>query len=370
MNEDLYQIMASAIKKCRLEKGYTQEKLAEMLGVSVPAVSKWETGHSVPDIAMLSPLARALGTTPDELLRFRQELPEEEVIHLMTQVKACCEKEGFEQGMALAGELVREYPSSELLKLRAANAVLIYAYTIPEDYTDEEYEKIQENSIRWFEELSRDAKDQEIKKAAAIALISQYISGNKLEEAEALIDSIPAQEYDAARMKTTLYFLKGEEEKAMEAAQQFLFRDIQYVRNGLLSMYSVAMKRKDYGRALSYALEFERIGREYSPAMGSGAECVVKAYLAAGDTANALSWFSRYVDAIIQMSENFEESIYFDAIACKLNIARTTQGKATAENLKEGLYKSILMNPMYSRLEEFDVFREDMARLKEHMGRY
>ena len=56
------------IAEMRKAKGMTQEQLAAALGVSAPAVSKWETGSSYPDITLLCPLARALGSNVDSLL--------------------------------------------------------------------------------------------------------------------------------------------------------------------------------------------------------------------------------------------------------------------------------------------------------------
>lgn len=56
------------IAALRREKGFKQEELAEMLGVSSQAVSKWENDVSCPDIMMLHPLSEALGITVDELL--------------------------------------------------------------------------------------------------------------------------------------------------------------------------------------------------------------------------------------------------------------------------------------------------------------
>lgn len=52
----------------RKENGWTQKQLAEQIGVSDKAVSKWERGLSLPDIALLEPLAGALGVTVAELL--------------------------------------------------------------------------------------------------------------------------------------------------------------------------------------------------------------------------------------------------------------------------------------------------------------
>ena len=52
----------------RRAAGLTQEALAEKLGVSSQAVSKWENDQSCPDIALLPELAKILGCTTDELL--------------------------------------------------------------------------------------------------------------------------------------------------------------------------------------------------------------------------------------------------------------------------------------------------------------
>lgn len=56
------------IAALRKEKGYTQKELAELLYVSNKAVSKWETGVSIPDTTLLVPLAEALGVSVTELL--------------------------------------------------------------------------------------------------------------------------------------------------------------------------------------------------------------------------------------------------------------------------------------------------------------
>ncbi len=52
----------------RKAKGITQEDLAEQLGISAQAVSKWENDIACPDIQLLVPLSKIFGTTTDELL--------------------------------------------------------------------------------------------------------------------------------------------------------------------------------------------------------------------------------------------------------------------------------------------------------------
>lgn len=53
----------------RKSKGYTQQEVADILGVSNKTVSSWECGGSCPDISMLPAIAELYGVTCDELLR-------------------------------------------------------------------------------------------------------------------------------------------------------------------------------------------------------------------------------------------------------------------------------------------------------------
>ena len=62
------QSLGKRISQYRKSKGLTQDKLAEQLGVTAQAVSKWENDQSCPDITMLPKLAEIFDITTDELL--------------------------------------------------------------------------------------------------------------------------------------------------------------------------------------------------------------------------------------------------------------------------------------------------------------
>lgn len=66
------------IAEARKAKGLTQRQLAETLHISDRTVSKWERGAGFPDVALLEPLADALGLTVRSLLRGEAEPPEAE----------------------------------------------------------------------------------------------------------------------------------------------------------------------------------------------------------------------------------------------------------------------------------------------------
>jgi len=61
-------ITGGTIKALREQRKLTQKALADKLGVSDKAVSKWETGRGLPDLSLLEPLGRVLGVSVAELL--------------------------------------------------------------------------------------------------------------------------------------------------------------------------------------------------------------------------------------------------------------------------------------------------------------
>ena len=86
--------IGSRIAAKRKARGMTQEELANTLGVSSQAVSKWENDVSCPDISLLPQLAKALGCTTDALLTGKEDVvhviptaqrkkPEEQILRVL-----------------------------------------------------------------------------------------------------------------------------------------------------------------------------------------------------------------------------------------------------------------------------------------------
>ena len=68
------------IASLRKEKGMTQLDLAEKIGVTDKAVSKWERDLSCPDVNTISQLAELFGISVDELMQIKSEVQEEKKI--------------------------------------------------------------------------------------------------------------------------------------------------------------------------------------------------------------------------------------------------------------------------------------------------
>lgn len=98
------------IAALRKSKSMTQEQLALALGVSPPAVSKWETGASCPDIALLCPLARALNTNVDTLLQFEETLTEVQIDERLNEIVETARNLGYEAADTMIQSLLHTYP--------------------------------------------------------------------------------------------------------------------------------------------------------------------------------------------------------------------------------------------------------------------
>ena len=128
---------------CRREKNLTQRQLADLVGVSDKAVSKWETGRGLPEASSMAPLCEALGINVNELLRGEripgeeyQEKAEETMVKLAEMKedikkvnwKMNSMKKGIGFGAALA--MVISYQTNSSIALAIVHGILGWIYVI------------------------------------------------------------------------------------------------------------------------------------------------------------------------------------------------------------------------------------------------
>lgn len=111
--------IGESIRHHRKRLNLTQLELAERVGVSVQAISKWETNTGLPDISMAVPLARALGTTTDELLQFGQRRKEQEQLWMDTLHRCGDDPHAL---LPVAFAALKEFPWDRQFLYRAAVA--------------------------------------------------------------------------------------------------------------------------------------------------------------------------------------------------------------------------------------------------------
>ena len=139
------------IRQRRRELSLTQEQVAAYLGVSTPAVNKWEKGSTYPDITLLPALARLLRTDLNTLLSFQEDLSDVEIETFVDHLDQMVQEQGYQAAFQAAWDKVQEYPTCEALLYSAAlyleGALSLYPVQQPEEY--------QTTLETWYQRLAR-----------------------------------------------------------------------------------------------------------------------------------------------------------------------------------------------------------------------
>lgn len=98
------------IRRCRQEKGMTQEMLAETLGVSFQAISRWETGAAYPDIEMLPRIARFFSVSMDQLMGTDRISMDEKKNEYRQRLQSLKTEGKYDEALLLWREMIYEYP--------------------------------------------------------------------------------------------------------------------------------------------------------------------------------------------------------------------------------------------------------------------
>ena len=114
------------LKKLRRDRGNTQEDLANHLGISVQAISKWEMGASYPDMTMIPTLAAFFKVSLDELFDFDVSNVEREIEEIRLE-KNKYFWNNFEKAEQILLDGLKHYPSSIQLKTELME---LYAYNV------------------------------------------------------------------------------------------------------------------------------------------------------------------------------------------------------------------------------------------------
>ena len=107
------------IKQLRLNKGVTQESLANALGVTYQAVSRWENETTMPDITLLPQISVFFGVSIDELFEFTEKSQYERIQNMLGEKSALTDAEFESAKFFLEKQLTKESNSIEAIKLLA-----------------------------------------------------------------------------------------------------------------------------------------------------------------------------------------------------------------------------------------------------------
>ncbi|RAU97889.1 helix-turn-helix domain-containing protein [Paenibacillus sp. YN15] len=352
--------MGDVILALRKKRGLTQEQLAAKVGVSAGAVSKWETGGSSPDIFLLSPLARALDTTPDELLSFRRELPEEELARIKEELRNLYLFDSYAAGEASAERYMKEYPNSGRLKLVAAGLGQMFL-GLREGLPEEEIEAKLRRCLSLLQEAAESCGDERREEALFVSA-GIHMRLNEPEVAEALLRDLPAgRGADPMNLYPAVLLKLGRYPRMVELCQQQLLQHV--TLSGVMLSY-LAQAADGEGREADkrlYLTAAHQLERLFGLHMGAGARGLALQSLRSGHTDEAARWFGEYAEMVLGMEPDYRSSPYFGNI--KLEVDPSGQLE-----IGKRLLASLLEEKEWEPLSGLPVYEAALSRIRARLG--
>ncbi|CCL13728.1 HTH-type transcriptional regulator [Clostridioides difficile] len=246
------QIKIGKVIQClRKERNLTQEQLAKFIGVSTPAVSKWESGNSYPDIELLPLLADFFNVSIDKLLNYKIDLSEEEVMKIYKELESGFArieidlsteepKEEFRQDLEsvkkLSNMYIEKYPKSYLLKLRICSLYQMYSYKFGKSELNDRVKE----TTNILEDIVRNTDDIQIKETALIILSNAYCMLEDYEKAELYLNMIHKSIGDTSVNLAMIYLNQNRLEEAEILLQNKLFSNVFNISmdcKGIINVY-------------------------------------------------------------------------------------------------------------------------------------
>ena len=350
-------VVGDVIYTLRKEKGITQEQLANFIGVSTAAVSKWESGISYPDITLLPIIATFFNITIDRLLNFKIELSDEEVMEIFKECEKLFTTGELEKGIEKSKGSISKYPHSYYLKFRIGFLFSMYSWKAIDE---EDGMKMIGYSIKLFEDIARDCNKVELVEQALFQLGALYPAINEEDKAIEALNKIKKSQLDPNIILANIHIRKKEFKKARQILQSNLFKsinDISITCMGLANSYM--QDKKDVDMIEKYHNLSINIRKTISSNRHTGLSLsneylnYAHIYLKFNEVEKALNILGKMVEDI--RIHDINKPIKFSSVWCFNEIP---EGERTITmNLYENIFK-IFEAPEFNLIREKEKFTD------------
>jgi len=236
--------VGNIIRKYRKDKNMTQEEMAKRLGVTAPAVNKWENGNSLPDISLLSPIGRLLNISIDTLLSHERELSNVEANRLVEEAHDRLKTESFDDVFQWMKQCFAEYPNCHFLILWMAR--IFDSHLSMSEVADREHydDYILDCYTRVLE-----SDNEAMRNAAAEALYVFHINKEDYKKAEEYLAYYSQENPERKRRQALIYSKTGRQEEAYKMYEELLYAGYQSLSTTFHNIYILALEDSDFDKA-------------------------------------------------------------------------------------------------------------------------
>lgn len=246
------------IREKRKELSLTQEQMADFLGVSTPAVNKWEKGSTYPDITLLPALARLLKIDLNTLMSFNDDLTDIEIENFVNEIDKTVQEQDYDTAFQKAINKIHEYPTCEKL----IYSVILYLEGALALYNVSEIEQYRETYETFYKRLAT-SEIPEIRDTATGMLISYARNRGDFSKAEELINSLPFSTIDKEGQLAILYQRQERYQDAEKIWEHRVLKGVTEIQTALANMLEIALQEKRENDADFFADMYEAVTRQF-----------------------------------------------------------------------------------------------------------
>lgn len=360
--------IGKTITVLRKEKGISQDVLADFLGVSKAAVSKWETGQSYPDITLLPKISTYFNTTVDTLLDYKPQMTKEEIRVLYEGFTERFTKEPFDKVYEDTQAVIKEYYSCYQLILQIGALYLNYSNIADADIKD----KVISEANKQFIRVKNESNDVDLVKQAQSLEVTSLLMLNKPNEIiELLGDSIPML-ISSETLRASAYMMVGKPEKAKYVTQVASYQYLLALTEQLIAYLSfctddIEVFTEVYNRVSNLAESFHL--EKLHPTMLMNVQLVAaQCWLGFGEEEQALDILEQYTNLVL--SDIYPLTLHGDEFFNMLNTWVDEIGypfPRDQRSVRLSMIDGIEKNPAFAGLEHNNRFQTLLARLKKSM---
>lgn len=329
------------IRNYRKRLNMTQEEMANCLGVTAPAVNKWENSNSLPDIMLLAPIARLLNISLDTLLSFEEELTDEEINHIIHEMDSKLKNEPYEEVFQWAKGTIEQYPNCEPLILQLA--MILDASRLAKDIPDSEK---YEGYIKDWYLRALGSEDEDIRYRAADSLFGFYLRKGQYENAEEYLKYLSNQDPERKRKQAFIYSKTNRVYEAYRAYEELLFSGYQMMSMVFQSIYVMAMQENDRDKAHMLVEKQRELAKVFEMGKYHEASCGLELATAEKD-----------VEATLKTVESMLANVDKICDFTKSHLYEHMEFKEPEETFVKELYKNLLIN--FKDEETFSYMKEN-----------
>lgn len=240
--------LGKKVRELRKGQNVTQEELAEYLGISYQAVSKWENGLAYPDITLIPAIANFFQITTDTLFGMNDQIEKEEIEIILKRWKENNARGLIKENEKLIRDGLKEYPN---------NFKLIYrlCHTLFNQFSGRGQTELLDEIIIKASIILRDCTEDQLRYSAMQLLAHAFNAKGEKDKAKEIADRLPSSSITKDGLLESI--LEGEEQ--LKHIQKNMLLCLERIGQGLDMLSRTSSKAENYSDALYYLELKERL---------------------------------------------------------------------------------------------------------------